>query len=1018
MDAATEQYLERLRISNPNLGISSGWAQGESSEIDPAALSSTVGRALGGMTDNFGRSAQVVGRLTESPELQQWGEGVSQVGMEHGQRFGNAPTPFYSDVESMGEAKDWLQETVGGGLASYAPVVASAAVPALFRMGKTALAAASISGFGLNLGDVDQAMQSAAPNENNDWESVGIAAAMSAFDMLGASVILGPLLKSQGKEAVTKKLLEQGVDPLRVEKLVEKADLDSYVVHSIKSGASQGAIEVGQEALKLGAVAQTTDTELPEKTPEFLVNSLVGGMGAGTIAGAGATALEGGAAAVAERATPIRDKAVEKIQSSKLMAFMGVGSVQKLKPYAKYSPSLQKIVDMMVPDQSGKRATGPTVVEQKNINVGRHMAALEQAGLMTMPEEQVKAEFDAYSEGKRETPAQQAIANIFQDYEARGVKEGLLEKGLENYLSTHTDIEFVEANRDKFLQDIAPYYTDKDGSLYDKDGKLYAERMLDGYKARLESEKDTPNTLPRVDRRYLEENELGDTIVKERFQKNEDPEQLKHKVGTGKRLPEAKQLEGTRYWKKVPQHILNKYAKEQTGKDLLQSVRDYAEATEHRLGVAENFGAQTEKVNYLLASASKELAAQGMRLPKHIALRVYDIIDAHNGVLNLPSDPTLRSAVGNVTSAVNIIKLPLAGVSSVIEVMLPAIQADLGTMLKGVFPMIHQNVANMLNGITKTMPKSEAAKLAAELNITYQAAINTMAERTNDAMLTTGMATASKYFYQATGQTPLLHGLRVGSVVQGQEIVKRNLLAIASGINPQSQKYKQYTNQLRTLGINIESRQQAMELYSPQGDAQRAFADEKMRNAVRRFVDMSHFHPDAFNTSLWLNDGNFKAFAGLKKYASALTNNLMPQMARQFNSNYTGAAWYQGQYASLAATLTGMMIFGSALDWAKRILRGKGGQVDTRTLEQKGMDVASLAFLPLVVTFPVDIFDSVRYGRAPSGVMVGPAIGMLDDLKINQTIHGLMENPTDGEIWKRVGFTLTPVGAFKGWFEE
>jgi hypothetical protein len=307
------------------------------------------------------------------------------------------------------------------------------------------------------------------------------------------------------------------------------------------------------------------------------------------------------------------------------------------------------------------------------------------------------------------------------------------------------------------------------------------------------------------------------------------------------------------------------------------------------------------------------------------------------------------------------------------------------------------------------------SKLAADMNITYKAAINTMAERTNDAMLGGAAATAGKWFYQLNGQTPLLHAYRVGAVVQGHTIVKRNLLTLASGANPKSQKATYYRNQLRTLGIDIETREQAMELYAPQGEGQRQFAEEKIALAVRRFVDMSHFDPTASNTALWMHDGNFKAFSGLKKYASALTNNLMPQIARKFNSNYTGGGLHAGgAMTSLVGTMAAMLVFGAGMDYFKRYLRGKGDETDNRTLVQKWVDVASLSWAPLPASFLADLIGAARYGKSFTEVAVGPLGGTIDDLM--PSITKLAEDPTKGHIWD-VFVKATPLNTFKAHFE-
>ena len=971
--------------------------------VDPESVSSDVGRAIGGMTDRLGRTAQVLGRQMDLPGVEAWGAQASQAGAESAANFGTARVNSTEDVESVGDAVDLGRRFAVQGAVNIAPIIGATILPVALKYYKTGAAIAGIMSSALNIGEVDAAMEQASGKAGeHDEQTLLTGAGMGLLDSVGAGRILAPIVKRFGAEQVTKDLLEQGVEREAIQSIVKEATKETALSTAKRTALTEAVVETLQEGTKLVSVADATDTPLPENTPYALADAAIGGAIVGGPLGATIGATQGLGDAAVYKSREGLGKIADAYNNSKAAEIFGSASVNLLKPLAKDSQEIQGLLDTFIPDTSGRRVTGPTIEEKRNRMIGESMTKLEQSGLFNLSEQDAANEILAYQQGRRDSAVTQALANVIDGVANKAESVGLDMGKIENYLPTSTDFEKIQANQLEFLQDISPYYTKPDD-------------MLKGYIKAKESLVDADQMTPRVDRTYLEEAEDGTLRVAEKYQKNEDPNQLKYKIGQGGGiLPKSHQIEGTRFFNKVPQAIMSKWSKEQSPKDVITALRDYVEATSHRLAVVEKFGPNNEIVNATLARASKELADKNKKLPKEVVNRVYDIVDAYNGVHGLVENKNLRQTLSAVQTVATTAALPLSAASSIVEVLLPAIQGDISASVRAMFPAINQNAKNIVAGVMNTVPKSERAIIASEANITLAAAMNTMSERVNDALLTKGMATYSKWFYVGNGQTPLVHAFKVGSAVTAEQIIKRNLLQLSSGVPLTSQKGTYLANQLRTLGIDVQTRDQAMALYAPKTQSERDAAKESMILGVQRFVSQSNLDPNAFNTAMWMNNGQWRIFAGLKRYASAFTNTIIPQMVRKFDTNYTGGGGHAlGAMASLTAVVAGMLLIGSAQDELKRWARG--APTDTRTDNQRLMDIFGVTASPLFVSLIADLFGAARYGSTPSSTFAGPVVGLVDTSVRN--INRFYENPTMGNIAKTL-LDATPARPFKSYYQE
>jgi hypothetical protein len=156
--------------------------------------------------------------------------------------------------------------------------------------------------------------------------------------------------------------------------------------------------------------------------------------------------------------------------------------------------------------------------------------------------------------------------------------------------------------------------------------------------------------------------------------------------------------------------------------------------------------------------------------------------------------------------------------------------------------------------------------------------------------------------------------------------------------------------------------------------------------------------------------------AMLKRYPSAFSNTILPQMARKLSPTY------QGSYSNAAGQALGLAFilgYGIALGYLQDELKqiAKAGALeyeDQRTEFQRLGDVLNATMMPMQMQYATDMVFSQRYGASPVETIAGPAAGFLKETATaaSRTIGSFEENPTSGFIWQYL-YKQTPARVFK-----
>lgn len=977
--------------------------RGGAPTVDPDSISSTLGRGVQSAVENVGGTAEALGQALDSQFLQDAGSQLRAEAQEEALKFGT-PTNTTSiyNVESLGDAAEWAQENIVGSLPSMAPTVAGAVAGGRFGGPVGAAVGGMLGSLGINIGDVQNRMLELDPDAKSPWTSIATGAGMSALDGVGAASILKPFIRTLGEGVVYQNLVKQG--------LAKGAAIDL-----IKGAAAEGLTEAAQEALAAGGAAAGTGTDVDiDQTVEAMVNAALAGsmLGGAARVATGVHERVGQNDLVAGSAGPEVQASTDTSKeglAGRVWNALGGHATSKLEGLANATPLAREFVENFRADMSGRTASKETIYESGDLMAGKWRTQLNE-GTKDWNDARWEAAIEAASTpgAFKNNPDAALLRSVMDDVHSTAKQKGLDDIGyIEGHFPFRLNREAMAANPDQFIQDITPYFKDRGA----------AEKAYNDYLAQ-EARLDNPDLAPTI-KRQVEKDANGEWVIAKPAQKGGDAERARYRFAQGDTIPEFGHLERTRAFAKVPQNVLNKYAVEQTTKDRINAVKDYFEGAAHRLAFTERFGADGSKANAQILKIVKDAQSKGREVPKAEVDRMYDLLDAYSGTLGRISDPTLKTAQSTLGAVLTMKTLPLAALSSLTEFMTPAIRGDIGIAMRSIAPTIQQMAKDLVRPLSKA-PRTEFSQLASEANISFEAATSVASERLGANIFSKGAAKANRAFFIANGLSLLTHITRVYAAKTADQLISRNLSALAQGLPPTSAVGRKYTNQLRSMGLDVSTQEHARALLSPSTPAEIQAARGARKLGIKRFSDQAVLETNLSNTPLWMNEPKMGMLAMLKRYPAAFGNVILPQLARRFSPSYAGSGTQAASALVGSSFILGMMLaIGYAQDELKQIAKnGEFNYDDTRSEVQRFADVLNTVAMPLQGSMVIDFFASPRYGSDPVSTTLGPAAGMAKDVVTGtyQTITQFEENPTAGIIGQTL-LKQTPIRPFK-WATE
>ncbi|AUV61763.1 virion structural protein [Pseudomonas phage Bjorn] len=982
---------------------------------DPDSWGSAIGRGVDETQANIGGSIRVAGELTGSQFLTDYGQQMVEQNKEEASQYGVPTNRSYKDVDpsDVGSIGQYVKNLVGEGAASMGGVMAGSVAGAKAgglagAPGRVAggVIGAFLSSLGINVGALDNQMKELDPKSSHPTTALLGGAGLSVLDTFGAGVAVRPLLKHIGEDAAYKLLVQSGMPKQGAIEAISQAAKHTAISAGAE-GATSGIQSALQDTMAYGATGQKQD---PGMLLENAINAALGGSALGGAVGGAAKGIDVLAnrnnavdsAYVAPAPTaPTAKQMKPKGIGAKLWDAMGNSSTALLDPLAQASPTAKKFKEMFRADMSTKTASEKTIFEDTELQAGKWTSEFDRL-THRMGDKKINALIDEASSPNPTSPEALRMRSLLDDVRNEATNRGGLQVGnIPDYMPFGLDPKRV--NTPEFLQEITPYYKDQ----------AAAEEAIRNWNTEIESP-DRGNTAPEVKKLVTQNPTTGAWEADPRYRVKGDPETLRVKFAQSDATPQFGHLEKSRSFGQVPQNALNKYTLNQTGKKRKQEIIDYFEGAAHRIAGAERFGSNGEKANTLIAASVKEAQDAGKRVSKEEVDRMYNLVNAYSGMYGRIKDENLKNISAGVAAVTTMSRLPLAGLSTLTEFSIPFAKAGVARSLSQVFPTLGEGIRQAVGGVFKFVPPSETGRLMSDLNMTLASSTSVMADRIGATMFNNLGQKAVRFEFLVNGMSLMTHLNRIFATKTAEVTFTNNLMDLAGGLPFTSANGAMKLAQLREMGIDVATPQDALDLIAPTWPHQVVMAQNAKALAIRRFVDQSVLDPTFADKPMWMSNGMAQMGGLLKGYPAAFGNIILPMMKTHMGREFTGSWSNTGVAAAgMAFSLGLMMALGTLQDELKSAAKYAGaGAMDTRTEEQKMLDVF-MQQTPLQVSLAWDMATSERRGSSPLEVLAGPVAGMANEAgsAVYKTISSVADDPTLGHIWKFI-YQQTPARPF------
>lgn len=977
---------------------------------DPDSFSSSIGRAVDNLQANFGGTAEALGEITGIDALAEAGGQYRDEQKAEAAQYGLPSIGSVFDINSVGDAGSWLGETATAALPSLATTLGSGAAaakvaPAAWKI-PAAMGGAFAAAFGNNVGDVQNKIKELNPDAEASFLSLGAGTAISALDVVGAGAVAKPLLKSLGKDLTEKALIANGV-----KQSVAKEAVKAAGVGAVAEGATGGI----QSLMSDVAAASVAGVDLnKDDVLENAINAMVGGAvlggGASSVAGAVAADKSNSMLPGSARESSTFEDGSKTPQTTAGRIFHGLGSssIRMLEPWARHSTAAKEFIRSFRPDMTGKTATDTTIFEDARLKSADWKVKLEEIKDEAGGMKNFQQILDDYQNNDiPQTKAAQKLKDLLDEVHTYAKTEANLSDigKIDKFLPVSASPEIVKGRYDEFLQKITPYFKD-------------AQKAQDSLDTWLDkADFNETNNAPKI-ARMVEQNSNGDWVVSENTRLDkDDPDSARFKVGQTHIPPVNTHLEKSRTFANVPQSILTEFSKEAapktkldnalspidavTGADdrIYNAIGDYLESAAHRTAFSKRFGARGDLANGMVLKAIKQAQAAGYNPSKVEVNRMYDLLDSYNGMLNRIEDQGWKTATSAVGAALTIKTLPLAALSTLVETMTPAIRGTMWDAILSAAPAMAEMAKMAVRPMFNGKPRTEFATIAANAGISWEAATNVAAQRLGVNMYTRTAAKATTGFFIANGLTAATLATRIYAAKTGDRIFMNALKDLTSVLPMDSARAQQSVTMLRSMGVDVRSRDDALALYSPSTPSQIAWAREMRTKAMHRFATQAVLEPTSADLPMWMSDGTYQLVAMLHRYPSAFTNTILPQLGRRASPEWNGGVSGSALAGLGSAFIVGMMIsLGYVQDELKMI--AKSGEIDyddTRTGAQRFNDILNQTVMPGHASWIMDFFAAPRYGSSGLGAL-GPVAGFVEEA--GKSIYNFANNPNEGAIYQ------------------
>jgi len=669
----------------------------------------------------------------------------------------------------------------------------------------------------------------------------------------------------------------------------------------------------------------------------------------------GAAAIKGGK--VAEEAIK-RPSSLKRFGSDVINTVAGK-SITPVVKVARKSPSLQKIVDLLYPDETGKRSIGPVFHEKASMNVGHSMVKIQDAlNEVVKPfsgRVPRKTELDIINalRGGKVTPMinkiSESLREVLDDVHSQAKKAGLDIGYIENYfpriyksgklLSLKTQKAFKEVLARNGIDELDA--EDIIRNIIDQDGVLNGKKSH-GYQVDLED----PN------------------VLKKSFWAAQAKKRPLNGSGSGRK---SKFTEMTRKLNRITDQELAPFLED----NLYDVLTKYVENVTHRTEWVKTFGKEGGKLNKTIGKSVTEMRQAGVNGGdiKQAIRRLYGIADALQKNYHPVHTKRWRNFNRWATTYQNFRTLSFVTIASLPEIWTPLLRAPLSANVKAIPSAIKHTTSGLIRTVYKKFPKAEATRALEEVGIGLDAAITERIAEAFGGELTK----SSKLFFKAVGLDQWTRFTRVVANETGKNMIAGHLKALSKG----KRRAVKYRRELNELGVDVEA---GVRWFKDGANKADPFFNEIKAGGLR-FTNEVIMNPQVVNRPMWHSNPHFHTIMQLKGFQTTFGNTVVKRMARElFQRGVFNSVEAATRYAAVVGMMTYTAMLGNELRESliygekgnPRFKGEKAGEKMLRAFERTGFTGA--------YQFGIDATLAHRFGSSGFGALLGPTASQAEEI--------------------------------------
>lgn len=306
----------------------------------------------------------------------------------------------------------------------------------------------------------------------------------------------------------------------------------------------------------------------------------------------------------------------------------------------------------------------------------------------------------------------------------------------------------------------------------------------------------------------------------------------------------------------------------------------YIDHAVHRAEYTERFGNIGEKLDAMMEQAEKEGAT------KDQLERAKRLISGLDGTIHRDMNPTIKQTQMALLTLQNLILLPLAVFSQLIDPLGVAVRSgdvrDAGAAYKRVLTDITQWAS----------PKPDRAREMAEIigAVQKDSVLQAMGMVHNGMYMSAGLRKINNFMFKYNGMQGINNSFRTAAVTAAEKYIL---------------EHRNDARRMEELDLTP-----ADITESKPGEID--YTSEKIQQALFRFADGAVVRPNAAHRPLWMSDPRFMLVAHLKQFAFSFQQVILKRVAHEASYGNSGPLKILAMYAPIvfAADMAKWMIFG------------------------------------------------------------------------------------------------------------